>query len=85
VDPEELELSIHYRVPPHWGEKRESQIDSIQMVSTACLEPDCPEEWCALKDSKVIKGPAPDFGTVLTAHGKLQKLTLDQRQKDEEL
>jgi hypothetical protein len=85
VDPEELEWAIHDRVPPHWWEKRESEVDFFEMIDTARLEPDCAEEWCALNDSKVIKGPTPDFGTVLTAHGKLQTLTMDQRQKDEEL
>lgn len=82
LDLEQFDLDVHHRVPPHWKNKVGPQLDSFQMVDTACLEPQCPDEWCALKESNVVKGPGPDFGAVLTAHGKIQKLNLPHNREE---
>jgi hypothetical protein len=86
VDLQELEWTIHHRVPPHWREEsHDVNVDRFQMVDTFGLEPDCPDEWCALQDSKVVDGPGPEYGTVLTANGELQRLSLASTDSHEEL
>ena len=87
VDPDTFEYDLHMRVPPHWQEasKEGPDVDSFQMVETFCWEPDCPDEWCALKDSKVTRGPAPSYGKVLTANGKITSLNLSKDYQNDEL
>jgi hypothetical protein len=66
---------VIYRVPPHWGERVEREpVDNFEMVDTFCMEPDCHEEWCALQESVVVRGPGPGYGKVLTANGIVREL-----------
>jgi len=57
----------HYAVPEHWGTiKSLAAQDKLQVIGTSFREPDCPDDWCALKNSKEWFGPAPSDGRVLT-------------------
>jgi hypothetical protein len=72
---EDRSLDVHYRVPPHWGESVETEpVDNFEMIDTFCKEPNCHDEWCALQESVVVRGPGPGYGQVLTANGIVKKL-----------
>jgi hypothetical protein len=75
-DMEDRALSdVLYRVPPHWGESVErGPVDNFEMVDTFCKELDCHDEWCALQESVVVRGPGPGYGQVLTANGIVREL-----------
>jgi hypothetical protein len=75
-DMEDRKLDVHYRVPPHWGESVEIEepVDSFEMIDTYCREPQCHDEWCALQESVVIRGPGPEYGKALTANGIVRQL-----------
>jgi hypothetical protein len=73
---EEMELDTHYRVPPHWMESviTSPEEDDFEIVSTFIRELNCPDEWCALENSQKLHGPAPGYGKVLTAFGRVEEL-----------
>lgn len=84
---DESELDTHYRVPPHWHEQSSPSPpidddsatvvkDGFEMIDTFCREVNCEHEWCALRDSPVVQGPAPGYGKVLTSSDRLIQLKL---------
>ena len=82
-------MDTHYRIPPHWPIRVESttatdHVDAYEMIDTYCKEPTCPEEWCGLNESVVVRGPAPGYGRVLTQYGKVIELDLPPEREDME-
>jgi hypothetical protein len=84
---EDRALDVHYRVPPHWRESvvvetAEQPVDSFEMIDTFCKEPNCHDEWCALQESVVIRGPGPGYGQVLTTNGIVRELEILPKEDD---
>jgi hypothetical protein len=78
-------LDVHYRVPPHWGESVETEPveDDFEMIDTFCKEPTCHDEWCALQESVVIRGPGPGYGQALTTNGIVRELEVPKEHSPE--
>ena len=77
-------LDVHYRVPPHWRESVETEpVDTFEMIDTFCKEPKCHDEWCALQESVVVRGPGPGYGQVLTANGIVKELGIPKEDSSE--
>lgn len=87
--PEEWDMALrrdesHYAVPEHWDKlKSPATQDKLQVVGTSLREPDCPDEWCALKNSKRWYGPAPSDGRVLTTKDYKTHENNESKIKDE--
>eukprot|EP00545_Synedropsis_sp_CCMP1620_P012085 CAMPEP_0119014124 /NCGR_PEP_ID=MMETSP1176-20130426/9367_1 /TAXON_ID=265551 /ORGANISM="Synedropsis recta cf, Strain CCMP1620" /LENGTH=346 /DNA_ID=CAMNT_0006967265 /DNA_START=29 /DNA_END=1069 /DNA_ORIENTATION=+ len=69
------ELEPEYAMPPHWNEvsPADPNLETLAMSGTGMYEPDCPDRWCATKDSLKMFGPAKK-GIVITTGGKETKL-----------
>ena len=67
-DTESRDLEAHYAVPPHWHEQSppDPNLDEVVVVGTGFYEPNCEDNWCALKDSVKWHGPAKE-GVVISA------------------
>lgn len=70
----EVELDVHYRIPRHWAEvvarpEGEEYIEKLDLVETSVKEPECPDAWCGLKNTKKWYGPAPGYGNILSGGG----------------
>jgi len=80
-DKENRNLENHYAVPPQWSQvlpTSEFDLDSrISVVGTSMKEPDCDDNWCALKESIVWNGPGK-YGEVLTTGGKISILNIPE-------
>jgi hypothetical protein len=87
----EMELDAHYRIPPHWmdsiipssssgdsssGDSSSEEGDDFQITDTFLREWNCPDEWCALENSIKVHGPAPGYGKVLSAFGRVEELNV---------
>jgi len=90
-DPEKVNMDNHYRVPPSWNDykpRRTGGLEHLVVVSSSVREPECKDDWCALKDTVVSKGPAPGYGKVMSAGGIISELenipTEDEFETDEE-
>ena len=77
-------LDVHYRVPPHWQESVETEpVDNFEMIHNFCKEPKCHDEWCALQESVVVRGPGPGYGQALTANGIVRELEAPKEDSSE--
>lgn len=70
----EVELDVHYRIPHHWAEviarpEGEDYVEELDLVETSVKEPECPDAWCGLKNTKKWYGPAPGYGKILSGGG----------------
>lgn len=53
------ELEAHYAVPPQWNQPPPSVRHQrrLEMVGTSMREPECPNQWCATKNTVKWSGP----------------------------
>jgi len=76
-DAEKVNMDNHYRIPPSWNEykaRRAGGLEHLVVVSSSVREPECKDDWCALKDTVVSEGPAPGYGKVMSAGGVISEL-----------
>eukprot|EP00559_Dactyliosolen_fragilissimus_P005545 CAMPEP_0184871952 /NCGR_PEP_ID=MMETSP0580-20130426/41010_1 /TAXON_ID=1118495 /ORGANISM="Dactyliosolen fragilissimus" /LENGTH=96 /DNA_ID=CAMNT_0027374681 /DNA_START=1066 /DNA_END=1356 /DNA_ORIENTATION=+ len=72
-------MDTHYRVPPSWNthikvDELENLPEKLIQVDTSMKEHGCEHEWCGLKNSIEVTGPAPGYGKVLSAGGIVTEL-----------
>mmetsp|Transcript_28874 Transcript_28874/g.52229 ORF Transcript_28874/g.52229 Transcript_28874/m.52229 type:complete len:344 (+) Transcript_28874:17-1048(+) len=61
----------HYSIPPQWSaDPTPTNVDRAVMVGTAMKEPDCPDEWCGLKDAVKWQGGGIEGEVLTTNHHK---------------
>lgn len=61
----------HYSIPPQWSaDPTPANVDRAVMVGTAMKEPDCPDEWCGLKDAVKWQGGGIEGEVLTTNHHK---------------
>jgi len=76
-DGEKVIMDNHYRIPESWNEytpRRVGGLEELQVVESSFKEPECKDDWCGLKDTVKVRGPAPGYGKVLSAGGVVTEL-----------
>eukprot|EP00594_Rhizosolenia_setigera_P008664 CAMPEP_0178967856 /NCGR_PEP_ID=MMETSP0789-20121207/17869_1 /TAXON_ID=3005 /ORGANISM="Rhizosolenia setigera, Strain CCMP 1694" /LENGTH=391 /DNA_ID=CAMNT_0020653597 /DNA_START=72 /DNA_END=1247 /DNA_ORIENTATION=+ len=88
--PSEKEIETHYAVPPIWGqdpnktghrvlkkyEEKHGSIESrLEMAGTGIKEPECENDWCALKNTQKYYGPFEE-NKIMTTGGYTRELKL---------
>jgi len=71
-----IDLENHYRIPPDWNDNvwnEESDIEELVSAGTSVKEPECDNQWCALKNSVIWTG-SPEYGKVLSVDGVITNL-----------
>lgn len=72
-----VKMDQHFRVPPNWAEYEPRKVGGVELLRSAgaaVMEPECQDEWCALKDTVSWYGPGPGYGKVMSAGGVVTEL-----------
>lgn len=59
----------HFRVPPTWRESVvRGDAEPLVTLETSLKEPQCPHDWCGLKNTVAVRGPV-SYAQVLSGSG----------------